>query len=278
MEETIPSHSQFQRSHSDDGSGLQDVPSSVVFSLQDTLKMALTKRNLDPPPPLPGQSNLLRHSVSQQEDFLMPSCPDFTDVVSSAFRSAPLSRPDRVAHTLAAMAEADEKGLGNMPPVEPCVSSLMVSPEEALRHNLRCPNPECRRTDDLLVKIYNTVSGLSRVGNSMAHLLLALHSALSTNPPDNTASELLEAFLQALGSIAFSNGKALGLTTQAWRQVWLAQSKLPEACRSNLRQLPLVPGQICGPAAQEALERRVRAVESRYQHFECSVNYGPSSH
>ncbi|XDV35986.1 hypothetical protein PO909_005840 [Leuciscus waleckii] len=52
MQETIPSHSQFQRSHSDDGSSVQDAPSSVVFSLQDTLKMALAKRNLDPP--LPG--------------------------------------------------------------------------------------------------------------------------------------------------------------------------------------------------------------------------------
>jgi len=88
----------------------------------------------------------------------------------------------------------------------------------------------------------------------MAHLLLALHSALSTNPPDNTTSELLEVFLQALGSITFSSGKALGFTTQARRQVWLAQSRLLEACHSNLRLLPLVAGQIFGSAAQEALE------------------------
>jgi len=86
----------------------------------------------------------------------------------------------------------------------------------------------------------------------MAHLLLALHSALSTNPPDNT--ELLEVFLQALGSITFSSGKALRFTTQARRQVWLAQSRLLEACHSNLRLLPLVAGQIFGSAAQEALE------------------------
>jgi len=84
MEEMIPSHSQFQHPHSNEDSGLQDAPSSVVFSLQDIVKMVLAKQNLDLPPPLPAQSNLLRHSVSQQEDFLMPSCPDFTDVVSSA--------------------------------------------------------------------------------------------------------------------------------------------------------------------------------------------------
>lgn len=149
--------------------------------------MALAKRNLDPSPPLPGQSNLLSPSDSQQEGYLLPSCPDFTDVVSGKFWSAPLSRPDRVARTLAAMAEVDEKGLGNMPPVESSVSSLIVSPDEALRHHICCPNPECRRTDDLLFTSYNTVSGLSHIGNSMAQLLLALHSSLSTNPLDNTA-------------------------------------------------------------------------------------------
>ncbi len=49
---------------------------------------------------------------------------------------------------------------------------------------------------------------------------------------------------------------------------------LPEVCRNNLRQLPLSPGQIFGPAAQEALERtRVRAAESRSQYIGCSVSY-----
>ncbi len=80
-------------------------------------------------------------------------------------------------------------------------------------------------------------------------------------------------FHQALGSMAFSSGKALGLVTQARRQVWLAQSRLPEVCRNNLRQLPLAPSQIFGPAAQEALECRVRAVESHSQHIGHSVSY-----
>lgn len=63
----------------------------------------------------------------------------------------------------------------------------------------------------------------------MSHLLLALHYTMNFNPPDNTASELLDASLLALGSIVSSSGKALGLITQARRQIWLAQSKLPEA-------------------------------------------------
>lgn len=45
----------------------------------------------------------------------------------------------------------------------------------------------------------------------MAHLLLVLHSTMNINPLDNTISELLDASLQALGSIAFFSRKALGL-------------------------------------------------------------------
>ncbi len=81
----------------------------------------------------------------------------------------------------------------------------------------------------------------------MVHLLLAFHSTMSSTTQDIASSELLEVCLQALESMAFSNGKALGLVTQARRQV--CQSRLPEVCRNNLRQLQL-PGQIFGPAAQ----------------------------
>ncbi len=197
--------------------------------------MALANLNLDPPPPALGPSNLLRQSFARPDDFLIPSCPDFTEVVFSAFRSAPSSRPDQVSRTLAAMADAQEKGLGDMPSVEPCISKLIVSPDEALKQKLRCSNPACRRTDDLPVRIYNTVSGLTRNGNSMAYLLLALLSTMSSITQDNASSELLEASLQALGSMAFSSGKALGLVTQARRQVWLAQSRLPEVHLSPVR-------------------------------------------
>ncbi len=110
-----------------------------------------------------------------------------------------------------------------------------MSPDEALKQKLRCSNPACRRTDDLPVRIYNTVSGLTRNGNSMAYLLLALLSTMSSITQDNASSELLEASLQALGSMAFSSGKALGLVPQARRQVWLAQSRLPEVHLSPVR-------------------------------------------
>ncbi len=49
LEETCSVHSHSQHSHSNEGSGLQGAGSSVAFSLQDTIKMALAKLNLDHP-------------------------------------------------------------------------------------------------------------------------------------------------------------------------------------------------------------------------------------
>lgn len=56
--------------------------------------MVLAKQNLDPPPPVPGYSSLLHRSVSQQGNFLMLSCPDFTDVV---LHFGQLPHPDQIA-------------------------------------------------------------------------------------------------------------------------------------------------------------------------------------
>ncbi len=75
------------------------------------------------------------------------------------------------------------------------------------------------------------------------------------------------------GQWPFLVGKHLGLSQQARRQVWLAQFRLLEVCRNNLRQLALAPGQIFGPATQETLECRVRAAESRSQHIGRSMSY-----
>ena len=97
---------------------------------------------------------------------------------------------------------------------------------------------------------------------------MALHSTLDSAPQDVAVSGLLGASVQALGAIASDCGRALGLLAHARRQVWLAQSPLPEGCRNSLRQLPLLPGHLFGPAAQEALERRMRVTESCSQHVD----------
>lgn len=249
------------------GSGSEsESGASVAMSMRGNIKMALAKLNLDVPNAQSGPTNLLCRSVPGSKEVIIPHCKDFTEVVSAAFRSALSFRPDRVARMLSDMSAPDTTGLGSMPALEPCVASLIVSPDEALRPDVRCPNKECRRTDNALVKTYNTVARLGRIGNSMGHLLSALHATLDSTSTDDSVSGLLDASLQALGAMASDCGRALGLLAHARRQVWLAQSSLPEACRNNLRQLPLTPGHLFGPAAQEALERRVRVTESRSQH------------
>lgn len=94
-------------------------------------------------------------------------------------------------------------------------------------------------------------------------MLVALHSSLREASSDPLVTELTELTLQAMGVIASHFGTTLGTLVQAQRQDWLAQSSLPEVCRNNLRRLPLVPGRIFGPAAQEALDRHVSVSETR---------------
>ena len=50
------------------------------------------------------------------------------------------------------MRNAGEHGLVHMPPVDQCIASLVVSPDEALKDNARCPRPQCRVMDILLLK------------------------------------------------------------------------------------------------------------------------------
>lgn len=232
--------------------------------LVKVIKTALAQLGMDPTSATEtAHTNRLGHSLPRSNVFNIPQSPDFTEVFSQAFKSAHSTRLDRVSRLLAAMQEPGPIGLGAMPTVEPAVASLIVPPDEALRQDPRCPNMECRRTDNLIGKIYNSTACLGRTVNTLAHVLLAIIASL--NSPEATAAELVNVALRSVGSIAGHCGKAMGLLVQARRQVWIAQSPFSEPCRAALRQLPLVPGQIFGPAAQEAFDRRLVASEARNQ-------------
>ena len=72
------------------------------------------------------------------------------------------------------MANADSYGLDRLAPIEPAIASLVVSPDEALRTDARCPRPQCRITDDLLTRSYNIAARVGRLGNLLSHIVLAL--------------------------------------------------------------------------------------------------------
>ncbi|MEQ2175177.1 hypothetical protein GOODEAATRI_015427, partial [Goodea atripinnis] len=85
-----------------------------------------------------------------------------------------LSRLSTDGRVLVAMHKSVKAGLDRMPAVESVVASLIVSPDEALRPDVRCPRTQCRVTDDLLCKADNAGAGAGCLDNSMAHLVCPL--------------------------------------------------------------------------------------------------------
>ncbi|KAL7403275.1 hypothetical protein ABVT39_027118, partial [Epinephelus coioides] len=156
------------------------------------------------------------------------------------------------------MKDAAQYGLDRMPAIDASIASLIVSPDEALRPNARCPRPQCRVTDDLLTKSYDIAARMGRIGNSLSHLVLALSQTLQNTGADAQAQGLSDASLQVFAFMTRELGRLMSTLTMARRQVWLAQSPLSEACRKTLRTLPVIPGQMFGPAAQQAFERSVQ--------------------
>ncbi|KAL2087971.1 hypothetical protein ACEWY4_016799 [Coilia grayii] len=205
-------------SGSDVTSGCSGHFASVVGSVRTTLKALLARLQLDTPV-LPSTSENMFLRPAQRATLVIPQCHDFTSVVASALGAAAKSaRPDQMSRILAAMQDPDAVVLGNMPVIESSVASLIVSPDEALRECVRCPNTECRRTDELLSRAYNSTAFLGRVSNSLAHMLVMLHSSLSTSSSDPLTAEVLELALQAMGVIANQCGTTLGTLVQARRQ------------------------------------------------------------
>ncbi|CAJ1053305.1 LOW QUALITY PROTEIN: uncharacterized protein LOC114463422 [Xyrichtys novacula] len=60
-------------------------------------------------------------------------------------------------------------------------------------------------------------------------------------------------------------GRMMSIMIQAHRQVWLSQSRLTDKARKTLQGLPVVPGTVFGPAAQEALDRTIQVGQTRQQ-------------
>ena len=97
------------------------------------------------------------------------------------------------------MRDADKHGLYHMPADDACVASLVVSPDEALRADARCPNSQCRITDDLVVRTYNTAARVARTDNTLSLLMLALNTSIQGANLDPSVTELLEASLPTVG-------------------------------------------------------------------------------
>ncbi|KAK0136689.1 hypothetical protein N1851_027136 [Merluccius polli] len=115
---------------------------------------------------------------------------------------------------------------------------------------------------------------MGRIGNSFSHLILGLSQILQESGVDTSARTLSDASLQSFAFMSRELGRLMSTVTLARRQVWLAQSSLSEGCRRTLHSLPVVPGHMFGPAAQQALERSAQVDQAR-QRF-AGLRRGPA--
>ncbi len=106
---------------------------------------------------------------------------------------------------------------------------------------------------------------MGRIGNSLSHLMLALSQSIQSTGNDPSIQNISDALLQAFAFLSRELGRLKSTLTQACRQVWLTLSPLSETCRKTLRDLPIIPGQLFGPAAQETLERSMQMNKTRQE-------------
>lgn len=235
-------------------------------SASASLRVALHRLNVEIPTEQAAVSNAFFRRQTPAPSFSVPPSTDYLRELHACWSDTKaFSKPTSDGRALASMQDAPKFGLGHMPAVETAVASLIVAPDEALRPNARCPRPQCRVTDELLCRAYDAGSRMGRVGNSLSHLLLSLASSLEGLNVDAPTLGLLDTSLQAFALMSRELGRLLSTLTQARRQVWLAQSPLTETCRRTLRSLPVVPGELFGAAALDALQRTALASQTRQQ-------------
>ncbi|KAK0146804.1 hypothetical protein N1851_013823 [Merluccius polli] len=229
-------------------------------SMAGIMRGALARLGLDAPQTDPGQTSVFFRRNPAPATFTVPPSEEYVKELHACWRdSRALSHSTTDARTLAAMQDAAQVGLGRMPPVEPAIASLILAPDEALRPDARCPRPQCRVTDDLLTKAYDSAARMGRIGNSLSHLLLGLSTSLQQAQVEPSLQSLSDASLQAFALMARELGRTMSTLVQTRRQVWLAQSPLTETCRKVLRAV------LFGAAALEALERAARARQTRQE-------------
>ena len=135
-------------------------------SMAGVMRIALARLGLDAPQTDPGQASAFFRRNPAPATFTVPPSEEYVKELHA------FSHSTTDARTLAAMQDAAQVGLGRMPPVEPAIASLILAPDEALRPDARCPRPQCRVTDNLLSKAYDSAARMGRIGNSLSHLLL----------------------------------------------------------------------------------------------------------
>ncbi|XP_075325299.1 uncharacterized protein LOC142383412 [Odontesthes bonariensis] len=253
-------------------------------SVGAAIRTALARLQLDVPQAQPASASAFFRRSSTPAELTVPPSEEYLRELQTFWRDprAP-ARPTADARTLAAMQDASKFGLDRMPAVEPTIAALIVSPDEALRREARCPRPQCRVTDDLLLAArFGWRSPLSRRpagepsavfrwnrGSCLAPRLWKPSSARSRlGRPDSSCLSFTEARrrLATLGAVQLPRsaapthgpGASLGPSTHAHSLLSGRHSpfgRLSDCPLGNLRShilpvVPLEPLEVGGPDAE----------------------------
>ncbi|MEQ2180119.1 hypothetical protein GOODEAATRI_032420, partial [Goodea atripinnis] len=185
--------------------------------------------------------------------FEVPPSPAFLEELQRCWRDPrSFSHHGRDAQILACMRNPGDHGLDRMPPVDHCIASLVLSPDEALRERARCPSAQCRVTDDFLCRANDIAARMARIGNSLSVLLLAQSQMLQPGIAGASLGDTNDAALQAFGLMSRELGRLL----------------------QSLRRLQVIPDQLFGPEAERALERRRQSSQAPEAWGGCSGAMG----
>ena len=244
----------------DSSVGAGEVP---VSSLMARVLSAANILGLEAPTPAPAPMGGIWEGIPcATPPPPVPVPPDYTAMLRSSWGKL-TQRPQFNAgcRQLATATYPVETGLGDMPPVEPSMAALTSLGLTGVSPNPRCPRKECAKTDRLATRTFNAAARAARMGNALAITLASLRKTLSRD--DQDARALLDAALSSHAQLTRDVGDAMGSAVLCRRQVWLAQTSLPEPIKQELLNLPVAPGHVFHPGSQEVLDRAERAAASR---------------
>jgi hypothetical protein len=168
-----------------------------------------------------------------------------------------------------------ESGMGNMPSVEREIAALTTLGPDKVTDNPRCPGKECQKTDRLMSQAYNAATRAARSGNALAIVLAALRKVV--NKEEHDMMSLIDTALITHSQLTRDIGASMSSAILARRQIWLAQTSLPDAIKKDLTNMPVVPGRIFHTDSQSLLDsadQARRRRESVQQTFGGLTKYG----
>lgn len=121
--------------------------------------------------------------LQQDPPLAMPAFKYFLKEFKYCFEDLNVSfRYHTEARTFAAMRDTDQlhacSCMDHIPAVVRWVARLVISQDEALRADVRCPNSQSRLTDEPVVHAYKIVACVTCIDNTLCLLMLALNNSI----------------------------------------------------------------------------------------------------